>query len=117
MTPRADFQTILLRQRRRMDAERRQFAVAAVGAIKATQRGDGRVFDTLAYALAMREIDVLMGEFYGQWPGDRRARFWRLILNECRAARGLAFQRAIQGVRRRLKAHPDLMRKIRAEAA
>lgn len=100
MTTRTDLDVLLSRNRRRMDAERRKCAALVSEAVALRSRG--QAFDSLAYSLTMRDVDRIMGEFYGQFPGDQRSIFWRLILDDCRAARGLAFRRAVQDVRRRL---------------
>ena len=116
MTSRTDFLAVLLRDRRSMDAERREFARRAESMVEASARGANR-FDQTAYHLTMLEMERLFDEFYGRWPGDPNARFWTLILAECRAVRALAFRRAVQDVRRRLRAYPEILRAIREEAA
>ena len=133
MSERADFQVTLRRNERRMNAERREFAdrVSAVIAghigyrrqrSRLQRLGDWvmrRVFghrlpalDTLSYALIRRDLEPIYDEFYGQWPGDRRARFWRLMLEQCRLAWAGRFQAERADVRRRLRAYPDLLRAI-----
>lgn len=115
MTPRGDFALILQKNRRAVDAERREFARRVVEAVK--RHGAGRErFDALAYARTMRDIDPILTEWYGRWPGDEAARFSRLILAQCRAARGFAFQRARADVRRRLRREGAVVRMIEREA-
>lgn len=116
MTARDDFRAVLIRNRRRMDAERREFAARAVAILQAATHSDP-VYTPTAHARTMVELEPLLSEFYGSFPGDERARFWRLMVTEGWAARGLAFQRAVQDVRRRLKGEPELLRAIRKEAA
>ena len=116
MSERADFLAVLRRNRWRMDAERRAFAQRAVDILERVTQGD-QVLTYVAYARVMVELEPLLSEFYGSSPGDERARFWRLIVDECWAVRGLAFQRAVQDVRKRLKNEPTLLRAIREEAA
>lgn len=115
MTPLADFLAILQRNRRRMDAERREFAQRAVGILERVTRGE-QVFTRVAHARAMVELESLLSEFYGANPSVVGGRFGRLMLDECRTARALAFQRAVQDVRKRLKREPGLLRAIREEA-
>ena len=90
-----DFLAVLRRNRTHMDAERREFAQRAVEILKTATHNDS-VYSPISHARAMVELEPLLSEFYGSFPGDERARFWRLMLDECRAARGLAFQRARQ---------------------
>jgi hypothetical protein len=113
---RDDFAFLLRRNERRMNAERRTFATAVVDAIRATQTREGQVFDVYAYVRIQHTLRLLYDEFYGAFPGDQRARFWRLTLDDCREARALAFQRAAQDVRRRLRTVPALIRAIREAA-
>jgi hypothetical protein len=136
MTEREAFQATLRRNQRAIDAERREFAdrVSEVVAghlgyrrqrTRLQRLGDWvmrRVFgrqppalDMLRYALIRRDLEPIFDEFYGQWPGDRRARFWRLIVTECRDVRAGRFAVAVRDVRRRLPA--DLRRAIETEAA
>lgn len=108
---RDDFRRLLARHRRRMDAERREFAERATEIVRRAASAR-ETFDGFAYTLAMRDIDALLSEFYGAFPHDRRARFWWLILDECRAARVLAFGRGVQEVRRHLRGERDMLRRI-----
>lgn len=115
MTPRADVALILSRNRRAMDAERQELAGRIVAVVK--RHGAGRdTLDALAYQRTMRDVDPILAEWYGRWPNDEAARFWRLILEQCRAARGLAYQRAVADVRRRLRREPALLERIEGEA-
>jgi hypothetical protein len=107
---------VLVPHERWIDAERRVFAREIVAAIQRATAGREQ-FDVMAYALSRREVDRVFDIWYGRYPGDVRARFPRLIVEQCRAVRGIAFQRSSTDVERRLKAHPDLMRAITAEAA
>lgn len=116
MSSHADFLAVLRRNRRSMDAERREFAQRAVEILERVTQGE-QVFTYVAHARAMVELEPLLSEFYGSFPGDERARYWRLIIDECWAARGSVFQQAVQDVRRRLKREPTLLRVIREEAA
>lgn len=114
-TTKTDLTRAQTRTRRALDAERRELAARVVASIE--RHGSGREpFDPLAYALTMREVDEIMAIWYGRWPGDETARFWRLILDQCRVARRLAFQRAVQDIRRRLRGDRALLRAIEAEA-
>jgi hypothetical protein len=115
VTLRSDLLTLLERNRRRMDAERREFAKRAVEIV--TRNSPGERFDQLAYVRTRNALEPLFDAYYGQFPSDRRARFWALIVEEARLARALAFRRAVQDVRRRLKSEPGLLRAIRWETA
>ncbi len=115
MTARSDFAAVLARQRREMDAERAAFAERAVAAVRAQSGGD--TFDAFAYRRSMIAIDALLGEFYAAHNGDMGGRFGRLILRQCRAARAMAWGRAMAGARRKLRRQPDLLAAIRREAA
>lgn len=115
MPPRSDFLRVLSRNRRAMDAERREFAERAVAILKRNMVRQER-FTLVTYSLTMIELDPLLTEFYGAFPGDFRGQFGRLMLEECRAARGLAFQRAVQDVRRQLTGEPTTLNAIEREA-
>lgn len=114
MSTRLDFIGVLARNRRRMDAERREFARQVLDVV--ARNSPGERFDQLAYVRTRQQMVPVLDTFYGMYPGDRRARFWRLMANECRAARVLAFQRAMQDVRQRLRTEPALIRSIREAA-
>lgn len=113
MTSRDDFAFLLRRNQRRMNAERRAFAEAVVSAMEAPGRDPGRPFDQLAYMQVSRALGPILDDYYGRWPGDRDARFWRLMVDDCRQARALAFQRSVQEVRQRLKGAPEVLTAIR----
>ncbi|MBA3580734.1 MAG: hypothetical protein H0W42_12215 [Gemmatimonadaceae bacterium] len=105
---------MLLRNRRALDAERREFAAQAMAVVRRHAKGER--FDAMAYARTMRDLGPILDEFYGAYQGDLSGRFGRLILNQCRAARGLAFGRAVRDVRQRLKREPVLARLIERES-
>jgi hypothetical protein len=116
VTARADFLDILGRNRRRMDAERRDLAQRVSAAIKASAASSDAPFDLVAYSRVRIALEPILDEFYGTSPNVVGGRFGRLILDQCRAARALAFQRSVQDVRKRLKRHPALLTAIRDEA-
>lgn len=116
MTARDDLTRILARNRRAMDAERRELA-AWVDAILAAETRGRDTFDALAYVRVQRALQPVFDAFYGRWPGDEQARFLRLMLAQTRAARGLALRRAVQDIRRRLRRETDVLAAIEAEAA
>ncbi len=114
MTTRDDFQAVLARNRRAMDAERREFAAQAMAAVK--RNSSGETFDYVAYARTMRDLAPLFDAWYGRFPGDERARFWRLILADARQARALAFQRSVALVREKIQPARGLLAAIQREA-
>lgn len=115
-TTKTDLTRILARNRRALDAERRELAARVVASIE--RHGAGRErFDTMAYALVRRDLEPMLSEWYGAFPNDERARFMRLILAQTRAARALAFRRAVQDIRRRLRRERNLLAAIEAAAA
>lgn len=116
MSARTDFIALFLRQRRHMDAERREFARRAVAILRRNSAGE-ETFNAVAYTRTMRDLEPLLTEFYGAFPGDTRARFWRVILAESRAARLLAFQRSVALLRERVRGERGLFRAIEREAA
>lgn len=111
---RADFIGVLLRNERRTDAERREFVRQVLDVV--ARNSPGERFDQLAYVRTRQQLVPVLDTFYGMYPGDRRARFWALIVEECRSARALAFRRSVEDVRRRLRTAPDLLRAIREAA-
>jgi hypothetical protein len=116
MTPRTDFLAVLLRQQLRMDAERRAFAEQVSVVVRNTIAGR-ETFDILAYTMISRDIERVFDTWYGAWPSDPRARFLALIVEECKRAKALAAQRAVEDVTRRLKAYPAVLREVLKEAA
>src|SRR5437868_13243690 len=114
MTHRADFLAVLLRHQRRVDAERRAFAQRVSEVVRRTIAGR-ETFDWLAYQRISLELEPIYNEWYGQWPNDRRARWYRLIVDECRRAKVVPIQRAVEDIRQRLPA--PIWRAIEREAA
>lgn len=116
MSEREAFRLTLLRNERAMNRERREFADAVMAAMQSMQRLSGERFDQFAYMRTMRALDPIFDAWYGQWPGDRRARFWQLIVGQCRDAWVERFQAAVRDVRQRMRTSPDLIRAIRDAA-
>lgn len=117
LRPRNPLDALLLAHEERMDAERREFAEAVGGVIRATQTRDGMAFDAFAYARVRFTLRPVFDEFYGRYPGDVGCRFGALMLQQTRAVRALAFALETDDIERHLQPHPDLLRAIKAEAA
>lgn len=78
---------------REIDGLRAELAARCAEVVQ--RQGEGPM-TPLRLQLAMREIDRVLDEFYGRWPGDEQARLLGVITAGTRRARGAAFDRSDQ---------------------
>lgn len=76
---------------REIDGLRAELAARCAEVVQ--RQGEGPM-TPLRLQLAMREIDGLLDEFYGRWPGDEKARVLGVITRGTARARVAAFTRS-----------------------
>lgn len=80
------FLRMMARQRRAFDAEAVELRDRLVASI--ARHGKGREsFGPIERALVLRDLDRILDDYYGRYPGDEQGKLWRLILDQCRLAR------------------------------
>jgi hypothetical protein len=111
----------------RADYERNEFRVAAafrreqrafarrVDAVVARSIRGRQTFDVMAYALIWRELEAVLDEWYGRFPGDGSGRFAGLIGDQVRRSAAIPVREARRDVRRVVPT--DVLRAIEREAA
>lgn len=109
----ADVDALNRRQDARLNRWRRELRDEALAAFHQRTAGKER-FDTLAYALLRFDIDRIYSAAYARWPGDENAPLARLIREDTRYARALAWVRSRQLAERFLPT--GLVRMIREAA-
>lgn len=78
---------------REMDGLRAELAARCAEIVQ--RQGEGPM-TPLRLQLAMAEIDRVLDEFYGRWPGDRQARLLGVVTRGTLRARVAAFERSDQ---------------------
>jgi hypothetical protein len=84
-----------------MNRWRRDLCDEVLAAFTRQTAARGR-FDELAYVLVRRDIDRIYRDAYARRPGDVDAPLGRMVQDETRSARALAWLRAMQSVARLL---------------
>jgi hypothetical protein len=94
-----------------MDLERRVFSRRVAAAVRRVAVIYPEMNDLALEALdfALRPIFV---EWYGRFPGDPEARFYRLILQETGRAVSLVAQREREHVTKKLLPYPQLLEAV-----
>jgi hypothetical protein len=98
---RNDLDALTRRQDRRMNRWRRDLRDEVLAAFTRQTAARGR-FDVLAYVLVRRDIDRIYRDAYARWPGDVDAPLGRIVQDDARSARALAWLREMQSVVRLL---------------
>lgn len=112
MSALSDINGLNLILRKRMDLERRAFTRRCVAAIrKVAQRHE--VMSPAALAEIRIALEPILEEWYGRFPGDEQARFWRLITQETARATSLAARREREMVTRILTPYPKTLAQFR----
>lgn len=108
---------VLRNERRVILAFRREQADFAkrVGEVMAARIKGRDTFDPLTHELIRHDLDRIMDEWYGLFPGDRRARFHQLIIEQSAESGRAGPRQALAMVRRLVPA--SVMRVIEREAA
>lgn len=108
MSQLSDLNGLSLLLRNRMDKERSAFARRAVAAVRIVARTHPEMNETAFFEID-RLLRPIVAEWYGRFPGDPEARFFRLILQETGRAVSLAAQREREDVTKKLLPYPKLL--------
>lgn len=98
------FQTLQSRHRQRMDGARGDIAYRVSQAAQRSSPDPTAPYTRADRGRALREIDLVLDEYYGATPGDERATFLRITVEDARAALVAAYDLSILVLEDRLRA-------------
>lgn len=115
---RRDRNATVARSERDIDALFRPLSRAVGASVRrhTMQQNATPAITLVIYARIMRDVDEALIGVRGRYPGDRSAPLYRLVVRRCIEARALAFRRAVEDVRQRLRGEPELLAAIERDA-
>lgn len=94
---------------RRINRERAAFSAAVAEVIRSSAPGES--FGPQEYAAVQRNLESVLDAFYGRYPGDEAARFYRVIVENARQARLAALAEDARETGRLVRKHAAMLRR------